>query len=73
MGAEHKKRVNEGGYYGCILYLYMKIEEGNLLKLVIRKRKEGGGKKVERVNLRYIVKTYVDITIYLTVQKILKT
>jgi hypothetical protein len=26
-GKRHKERVNEGGYGGCILYSYMKIEE----------------------------------------------
>jgi hypothetical protein len=30
---EHKERVNEGEYGRCILYLYMKVEEWNLLNL----------------------------------------
>jgi hypothetical protein len=29
----HKERRNKSEYGGCILYLYMKIEERNLLKL----------------------------------------
>jgi hypothetical protein len=56
----HKERGNEGEYGGCILYPHMKIEEWNLIKLFQGGRGEEAGNG--GVNLRYLVNTYVNIT-----------
>jgi hypothetical protein len=45
----HKEKGNEGVYGGCVLYPYLKIEEGHLLRAV-----RGRGRKMEGVNLTKI-------------------
>jgi hypothetical protein len=66
--AGHKERVNEGKYDGCILYSYIKIRRMKSVEIVLRMGGGGRGRMLEGISLRYIVSTYVNITLYPPVQ-----
>jgi phosphotransferase system glucose/maltose/N-acetylglucosamine-specific IIC component len=48
-----------------VFYIHYENRRMKPIKIVLRK---GGGSKMEWVNLRYIITTYVNITMYPTVQ-----